>query len=228
MRADHRFQISGAMMVIRVNTDYQLRDPKVATLLFGDTRMSTVWLLARLYLGWQWLDAGRQKVTSDAWMDGGQALRAYWEQVVAGSGSGGTEMTASWYRDLIRFLLDNGWYDWCGKAIAVSEVVIGVALILGLLAGIAAFMGSLLTFSMVLGGVTSANPLVFIVALGVIAAWKVAGYIGLDAFVLPKLGAPWHPGVFWKRIRPGRRSHPADASAKDRSVTDTFQVAEPE
>jgi thiosulfate dehydrogenase [quinone] large subunit len=201
--------IQGVNMVIRVNTDYQLRDPKVATLLFSDTRMSIVWLLARVYLGWQWLDSGRQRVTTGEWMYGGQALRANWVHVVADPGSGGTAMTTGWYRDLIRYMLDNGWYDWCGKVIAVSEVVIGLALVLGLLTGIAAFIGSLLTFSIVLAGVTSANPLVFIVALGVMAAWKVAGYIGLDAFVLPKLGAPWQPGVFWKRIRPGVRPHPA-------------------
>ena len=25
-------------------------------------------------------------------------------------------------------------------------------------------------------------------------AWKVAGYYGLDRYVLPLLGTPWHPG----------------------------------
>ena len=118
-------------------------------------------------------------------------------------------MTGGWYRDVIRFLLDNEWYGWCGRVIAVSEVVIGLALILGFLTGVAALVGALLTFNFLLAGAASANPLVFLLALGLIAAWKIAGHIGLDAFVLPKLGAPRRPGLFWKRIRPGARPNPA-------------------
>jgi thiosulfate dehydrogenase [quinone] large subunit len=196
-------------MVIRVNTDDQLKDPKVVSLLFSDTRMSVLWLIARLYLGWLWLQDGRHKVADPGWMDGGQTLRASWERVVGDAGVGGVAMTSGWYRDLIRFLLDNEWYGWCGKAIAVSEVVVGLALILGLLTGLAALVGALLTFNFLLAGAASVNPLVFVIALGLIAAWKTAGHIGLDAFVLPKLGAPWRPGLSWKRIRPGARPNPA-------------------
>jgi thiosulfate dehydrogenase [quinone] large subunit len=196
-------------MVIRVSTDYQLRDPMVASVLFSDTRMSVVWLIARVWLGWLWLDDGRQKVTDSGWMDGGQALRASWEQAVGDPGRPGAVMTGGWYRDVIQYMLDHAWYDWCGKLIAVSEVVVGLALILGLLTGLAALVGALLTFNFLLAGAASVNPLAFVIALGLVVAWKIAGYIGLDAFVLPKLGAPWRPGLFWKRIRPGTRLNTA-------------------
>lgn len=122
-------------MVIRVDTDIQLKDPKVVTLLFSDTRMSLVWLIARVYLGWQWLDGGHHKVTSAEWMEGGQALKASWERIVAQSGAGSLAIRDGWYREWIRFMLDNEWYSWCGKLVAVSEVVVGLALILGLLTG---------------------------------------------------------------------------------------------
>jgi thiosulfate dehydrogenase [quinone] large subunit len=34
----------------------------------------------------------------------------------------------------------------------------------------------------------------FIIAVLVIMGWKVAGWIGLDRWVLPALGTPWEPG----------------------------------
>ena len=37
----------------------------------------------------------------------------------------------------------------------------------------------------------SANPLLFVVALGLIMAWKIAGYFGMDYFLLPIIGTPW-------------------------------------
>jgi thiosulfate dehydrogenase [quinone] large subunit len=45
-----------------------------------------------------------------------------------------------------------------------------------------------------LAGTVSINPVLFVGGIGLILAWKVAGYIGLDRFVLPKLGTPWQPG----------------------------------
>ena len=33
----------------------------------------------------------------------------------------------------------------------------------------------------------------FTLAIGLILAWKVAGYYGLDRYVLPMLGTPWQP-----------------------------------
>ena len=35
----------------------------------------------------------------------------------------------------------------------------------------------------------------FTLAIGLILGWKVAGYYGLDRYVLPLLGTPWHPGT---------------------------------
>ena len=39
----------------------------VAKMLFSDTRSSWLWLLVRVYVGWEWLIAGWAKVGSDAW-----------------------------------------------------------------------------------------------------------------------------------------------------------------
>jgi len=36
-------------------------------------------------------------------------------------------------------------------------------------------------------------------AIGLILAWRVAGYYGLDRYLLPALGAPWRPGTVFSR-----------------------------
>ena len=188
---------------------YQLEDPGFARFLFNDIRMAWFWLVARLYLGWQWLDAGRHKVTDDAWMEGGIALQGFWLRAVEIPEQGGPAITYGWYRDVLQLMLNNEWYTWFAPAIAIGEVVLGVALILGAFTGIAAFFGAFLNFNFMLAGTASTNPLLFVIALGLILGWKIAGYVGLGASILPTLGTPWKPGFAWFRRPPSARHEPA-------------------
>lgn len=48
-------------------------------------------------------------------------------------------------------------------------------------------------------GSTSTNPVLFTLGILLIMAWQVAGYWGLDRFLLPLLGAPWKPGLLVHR-----------------------------
>ena len=48
--------------------------------------------------------------------------------------------------------------------VAAGEVLVGIALILGLLTGIAAFFGSFMNASYLLAGTVSINPALFIIA----------------------------------------------------------------
>lgn len=45
-----------------------------------------------------------------------------------------------------------------------------------------------------MAGTASINPLLFTISILLILAWKTAGYLGLDYFLLPLLGTPWQPG----------------------------------
>ena len=45
-----------------------------------------------------------------------------------------------------------------------------------------------------LAGIASTNPILGIVAIGVIVAWKTAGWWGVDRVLLPYVGAPWLRG----------------------------------
>ena len=52
-----------------------------------------------------------------------------------------------------------------------------------------------MNMSFLLAGSASTNPVLFTLAIGLILAWKVAGYYGVDRWLLPMLGTPWHPAV---------------------------------
>ena len=67
-------------------------------------------------------------------------------------------------------------------------------MILGIFTGIAAFFGGFMNWNFMMAGSASSNPLLFTIAVGLVLAWKVAGYYGLDRFVLPALGTPWQLG----------------------------------
>ena len=48
-----------------------------------------------------------------------------------------------------------------------------------------------MNMSFMLAGSASTNPVMFTLAVGVMIAWRVAGYYGVDRWLLPLLGTPW-------------------------------------
>lgn len=186
-----------------------IRDPQVAHLLFGDTRSAPLWLGIRLFIGYEWLAAGWEKVTGTGWLDGGAALQRYWTNAVAVPSTGRPAITYGWYRDFLQYMLDHQWYTWFAKLVAVGEGLVGLALLVGVVVGIAAFFGALMNFNFMLAGSASTNPVLFGLAVALILAWKVAGYWGLDRVVLPLLGAPWSPGAAFRAAREPQAPTPA-------------------
>ena len=73
-------------------------------------------------------------------------------------------------------------------------MLVGVGLILGAFTGIAAFFGAFMNMAFMLAGTTSTNPVMFTVAILIMAAWKVVGFYGLDRWLLAEVGTPWQPG----------------------------------
>ena len=82
------------------------------------------------------------------------------------------------------------WFAWL---ITFGEIAIGIALLAGALTGIAAFFGAFMNMSFLLAGSASTNPVLFTMAIGLVLAWRVAGYYGVDRYLLPALGAPGGP-----------------------------------
>ena len=174
----------------------EIEDPPLARFLFGNTLAAPLWLVLRVFLGYQWVVAGWHKVQDPAWMTTGEALKAFWGRAAAlPAPPARAAVTFDWYRSFLQTLLDLEAYTWLAKLIAVGEVLIGVALLVGLFTGLAAFAGGFLNWNFMLAGTASTNPLLFAIAIALILAWKVAGYYGLDRFVLPALGTPWQSGT---------------------------------
>jgi thiosulfate dehydrogenase (quinone) large subunit len=168
-------------------------DPPIVRALLNNTRWSWIWLLARLYVGYSWLSAGWGKIGSPAWMETGFALRGFWDRAVAVPDPPASPVVAfDWYRRFLEFMLEGGHYTWFAPLIAISEILIGVALILGAFVGIAAFFGAFLNWNFMMAGTASINPLLFTLSIFLILAWKTAGWWGLDRWLLPRLGTPWH------------------------------------
>lgn len=161
---------------------------------FHTRSLAAIWAVVRVWLGWQWLSAGWGKLFNPAWMDGGAALRGYFMGAVAMPEGGAAPITYDWYRTFLTALLDGGHYTWFAKLVVYGEVLVGLGLMLGAFTAIAAFFGAMMNLAFMLAGTTSTNPVLFTVAMFIIAAWKVAGWYGLDRWLLYEVGTPWQPG----------------------------------
>jgi thiosulfate dehydrogenase [quinone] large subunit len=173
-------------------------DPPAARLLFGDVRLSWLWLIVRLYVGYEWLIAGWAKMQNPAWFGGsaGSALTGFLKGALAKS-AGDHPDVQGWYASFLQNVVLPNASVW-SNVVAVGEVLVGVALILGIFTGIAAFFGSFMNFNYLLAGTVSTNPLLLLLAIFLILAWKTAGWLGLDRWLLPLLGTPWAPGKVFK------------------------------
>lgn len=187
------------MSVISSAKSTVMVDPPVTQTVFGDVRWSWLWLVARLYVGYTWISAGIGKLGNPAWMSG-VALKGFWTNAVAiPEAPAHPAITFGWYRAFLQAMLDSGSYTWFSKLVVAGEILIGAALILGLFTGIAAFFGGFMNWNFMMAGTASSNPVLFTLAILLILAWKTAGWIGLDHWVLPALGTPWQPGKLLKK-----------------------------
>jgi len=168
-----------------------IEDPPLARFLFSDTRLAWLWTIVRVLIGISWLQAGLHKVSDAGWMQTGDALKGFWAGALAIPDGGKSKIAFEWYRTFLQGLMDSGSYVWFAKLVAVGEVLVGVALIVGAFVGIVAFFGAFMNWNYIMAGTASTNPLLLIGGIALILAWKIAGYYGADYFLLSYLGTPW-------------------------------------
>jgi thiosulfate dehydrogenase [quinone] large subunit len=170
----------------------------IADWLFRSSAASVLWLAVRLWLGYQWTNAGYQKIWGSEkmgfWFGGGASVKGFAAAGVAGSAAGKGGASYGWWAGFLHnFVIPNA--SWIAKVIALGEVLIGVALILGLFTGLAALAGLLLNLTYMFTGSAGVNPAYVVLSVPLILAWRNAGWLGLDHFVL---------GGGWKRFRASR------------------------
>jgi thiosulfate dehydrogenase [quinone] large subunit len=170
----------------------------VARALFGETRWAWIWLILRLYVGWEWLVAAWGKWHSPAWVgsSAGTAIVGFVNGALAKTGGDHPDVQ-SWYAWFLQHEVLTHAAFW-GYVVTLGETLVGIGLILGLFTGIAAFVGSFMNVNYLLAGAVSTNPILFAIATWLVLAWKTAGWWGLDRWVLPALGTPWRPGHLFR------------------------------
>lgn len=161
----------------------------------ANTASAPFWLVVRLYLGYEWLMAGWAKVTNPAWFgsDAGAAMQGFVQGAIAKTACAPSVPAAlchpdvqMWYASFLQNAVLPFPVVW-SNAIAVGELMVGLGLIVGLLTGVAAFFGFFMNLNFLLAGTVSTNPIMLVLALGIILARRVAGYWGLDRYARPYL-----------------------------------------
>ena len=183
-----------------------IEDPPIARFLFQNTMASWFWLIVRVFVGYQFLNSGWGKFTGGKWLDGtGSSILTYWQNAVRiPEAPARPAITYDWYRGFLQFLIDTNSAGWFSYVIVFGEIAVGLGLILGAFVGLAAAGGLLMNMAFLLAGTTSTNPVMAILTVLLILAWKNAGYIGLDRYLLPMLGTPWQPTPATAGVKPAR------------------------
>jgi len=176
----------------------EIQEPALSKFLFADSRMAWLWLIVRVYVGWQWLHAGWEKFHNPVWVGdkAGVAIHGFLTAAIQKT-NGAHPDVQGWYAGFLQnFALPHA--VGFSYLVTYGEIAVGIALILGLLTGIAAFFGSFMNINYLFAGTVSTNPLLGILGLLLILAWRSAGWLGLDRYLLPLLGTPWQKGSLFK------------------------------
>ena len=204
----------------------QIPEAPIVRFLFADNRMAWFWLLVRLSVGLGWLAAGVSKLTGFAfglrpngppwWFmaNNGAALKVFAIMAIAHGGAQPVPGFPDW------FVGAPGWYasflhsivvpnaEVFSCLVAFGEALVGMGLIFGCFAGIAAFFGLLLNINFMLSGVMDPNLVTGVETLFLILAWRIAGYYGIDRWLLPLLGTPWTGSLTRQKIAKALKPSP--------------------
>ena len=181
----------------------EIPEPNITRFLFSDTRMAVVWTLLRLWLGYEWLAAGIGKWREGGWIgaDAGEGVKGFAGYALTQT-KGAHPAVQGWYASFLEHVvIPNA--ALFSHLVIFGETLVGLALILGAFTGIAAFFGVFMNASFMFAGTAGANPLMAIVAVLLILAWRVAGWYGLDRWALPAMGVPGYPGTAFRPRRSG-------------------------
>ncbi|TCS82544.1 DoxX family protein [Tepidibacillus fermentans] len=146
---------------------------------------SFILLVLRLYLGWQWISAGWEKLTGDGPFDASGFLKGALQKM-----GGDHPSVSQWWGSFVEnFALPNvGFFNF---VIPWGEFLVGLGLILGCLTTAAMFFGMMMNFSFLFSGTVSHNPQMVLLSIFVIVAGYNAGRIGLDRWVIPYIRTWW-------------------------------------
>lgn len=156
-----------------------------------------IWLVVRLWLGYEWISAGIEKAFGEGsavWVGpkAGAAIVGFLKGAIAKSTlapnfdpTNAHPAVQTWYAYVVRdvFMPNATVFSYL---VGYGELLVGVALILGIFTHFAALMGIVMNLAYLLAGTTSTNPNMLVVGMALLLASGVAaGYYGLDFFARP-------------------------------------------
>ncbi|KKW25060.1 MAG: TQO small subunit DoxD [Candidatus Kaiserbacteria bacterium GW2011_GWA2_52_12] len=170
-----------------------IEESSLSHFLKNDTRIAVLWLVVRVYLGWEWLQAGWGKFNNPAWIGDniGQGIGGFVQNALKKTADACAPAPAvchadvqSWYAAFLQTFVQPYPELW-SYLITFGEIAVGIGLIVGCLTGLAAFFGFTMNLNFMLAGTVSTNPIMMVLAILLVCSWRVAGYWGLDQYVLP-------------------------------------------
>ncbi len=151
---------------------------------------AAVWLVLRLWLGYIWLQSGWNKILGEkasAWVGSkaGAAVTAFLNKALERA-AGENPQVQGWYAGFVREVaLPNA--QLFSYLVAYGELLVGIALIVGLVTNFAALMGIVMNLSYLFAGSISKNPQMLLAEAALVVAGTAAGYYSLDRYLMSYL-----------------------------------------
>ncbi|AWB45524.1 Crp/Fnr family transcriptional regulator [Paenibacillus sp. CAA11] len=145
------------------------------------TNKVAMWLLTvvRIYLGYQWISHGWEKLT------GGFDAGGFLQGAIAKS-TGEHPAVQGWWAAFLEHAAMPG-VKFFNVLIPLGEFLVGLGLILGTFTTFAALMAIVMNAAFLFSGTVSTNAQMLLLEVFVVVAAANAGKIGLDHYVLPYL-----------------------------------------
>ena len=148
------------------------------------------WLFIRLVLGVAWVRAGWEKAGEPGWTaaPAGKAIAGFLQGAIAKSTEGAHPEVPHWYHTLLQdIFLPNA--ALLGPLVTYGELLVGIALIVGLLTRFAALAGVTMNLAFLWAGTTSTNPPMLLLGLALVFFGHHAGRFGVDGWAIPWMAA---------------------------------------
>lgn len=169
--------------------------------LFSKVRSAWIWIFARAYLATEWLNEGLEKLENPDWIGAnkGAEVVEFATHAIEKTAGEHPDVTEWYARFLEGVVLPNA-QIW-SYLVVWGEILVGVGLLIGLFTGIAAILGGFMNLNYLLSGSVGVNPIMLLLAITLVFAWRTAGWWGFDRWVLPALGSPWQPGTIFIKTK---------------------------
>ncbi|MEW9675618.1 DoxX family protein [Lentibacillus sp. L22] len=133
----------------------------------------------RVYIGYQWIISGFGKIT------GGFDASGFIKGAIASAGGENPAVQGWWATFLEHVALPNaGLFSFL---VMWGELLVGIALILGLVTNFAALMAITMNFAFLFSGTVSTNGIMILITTFLLVAGHNTGRFGLDRWVIPFL-----------------------------------------